>query len=84
MLPFLLCWKVLILLTLYRSPFQLNDEFDNFISKFEDNLFSITSKKLFLTCILGGFNAKSSGWRVHIESSTESLTSYSVLTKVIN
>ena len=43
--------KSVILSTLYRSPspFQFTDEFDNFLSKFEDNLFSIISKKPF-TC----------------------------------
>ena len=35
--------KSVILSTLYRSLSQLTDEFDNFLSKLEDNLFYIIS-----------------------------------------
>ena len=41
--------KSVILSTLCRSPSQSTNKFDNFLSKFEDNLFSITLKKPFLT-----------------------------------
>ena len=51
--------KLSNLSTLYRSPSQSTDEFVNFLSKFEDSLFSTLSKKPLLTCILGGLNAKS-------------------------
>ena len=71
--------------TLYRPPSQSTDEFDNFLSKFKDNLFSIISKKPFLTCSLADFNGKSSGWCVNDKSfpeglQIEPLTSYYGLT----
>ena len=68
--------KSVILSTLYRSPSQSTDEFDNFFSKFEDNLFSIISKKPFLTCILGDVNAKSFIWCVNDKSSPKCLSYY--------
>ena len=44
--------KSAILSTLQRLVFQFTDEFDNFLSKFEENLFSIISKKNFLNVFL--------------------------------
>ena len=48
--------KSMILSTLYRSRSQSTDEFENFLSEFEDKLFSIISQKPVLTCILGNIN----------------------------
>ena len=61
--------KSVILSTLCRSPSQSTDEFDNSLSKFEENLFSIKLKKPFLTCILSDFNAKSSRCCANFKSS---------------
>ena len=81
--------KSVILTTLYRTSSQSTDEFNNFLSKFEDNSFLIISKKNFLTYILVDYNAMSSQWCLNNKSSPEnlqieSLTSYYGLTQVIN
>ena len=65
--------KSVLLSSLNRSPSQSTDEFHNFLSKFEDNLFSIISKKPFLTCFLGNFNVKSSRWCVDEKSLPKAL-----------
>ena len=62
---------------LYRSSSQSADEFDNFLSKFEDNFFSIMPSHKSSRCCV---NDKSPPGCVQIES----LTSYYGLTQVIN
>ena len=47
---------------LYRSPSQTQDEFETFLKNFELNLDKIHENNLFMTVVLGGFNAKSSNW----------------------
>ena len=54
--------KLCNLITLYRSPNQCQDDLESFINNFELNLDSIRTNNLFLTVILGHFNAKSSLW----------------------
>ena len=49
-------------LSLYRSPSQTKDEFENFIKNFELNLEHIASKSPFLILVLGDFNARMQGW----------------------
>ena len=45
--------------SLYRSPSQTKDEFENFIKNLEINLEHIANKSPFL---LGNFNARMQGW----------------------
>ena len=77
-----------VLWPLHRSPYQSIDAFNNLLSKFEDNLISIISKKPIITCIVIDFNAKSSTRCVndtlsHEGLEIESLTFYHGLTQVI-
>ena len=44
--------------SLYRSPSQTKDEFENFIKNLELNLEHIANKSPFLIVVLGDFNAK--------------------------
>ena len=50
------------IVSLYRSPSQSADEFDNFLNKLNLTMESITQKNPFLTVVTGDFNASSSKW----------------------
>ena len=50
--------------SLYRSPGQTKDEFENFIKNLELNLEHIANKSPFLIVELGDFNARIQGWLV--------------------
>ena len=54
--------KLCTIVSLYRSPSQSADEFDNFLNKLNLTIESITQKNPFLTVAIGDFNAKSSKW----------------------
>ena len=54
--------KLYVLVALYRSPSQSQNEFSNFITNLESTLQAITLKKPFLTMVLGDFNAKNKPW----------------------
>ena len=54
--------KLCMLVALYWSPDQSYDEFSNVVTNFESTLHAITLKKLFLTMLLGDFNAKNKLW----------------------
>ena len=60
-----------ILMTLYRSPSQSNDEFDNFMTNFELTLDVINNMDPFLFIVLGDFNAKSCNWKKTDKSTSE-------------
>ena len=47
--------------SLYRSPSQTKDEFENFIKNLELNLEHIANKSPFLIVVLGDFNARMQG-----------------------
>ena len=51
--------KLCTIVSLYRSPSQSADEFDNFLNKLNLTIESITQKNPFLTVAIGDFNAKS-------------------------
>ena len=51
-----------MLVTLYRLPNQSHNEFSSFITNLESTLQAITLRKLFLTMVLGDFNAKNKLW----------------------
>ena len=54
--------KFCTIVSLYRSPSQSADEFDNFLNKLNLTMESITQKNPFLTVVIGDFNARSSKW----------------------
>ena len=49
-------------ISLYRSPSQTKDEFENFIKNLELNLVHIANKSPFLIVVLEDFNARKRGW----------------------
>ena len=50
------------IVSLYRSPSQSANEFENFLNKLNLTMESIIQKSSFLTVVIGDFNAKSSKW----------------------
>ena len=48
--------------SLYRSPSQTKDEFENFIKNLELNLEHIANKSPFLIVVVGDFNARMQDW----------------------
>ena len=54
--------KLCNFISLYRSPSQSSDEFENFVYDFDLTLEALTQKNLFLTVIIGDFNAKFNKW----------------------
>ena len=61
------------IVSLYRSPSQSADEFDNFLNKLNLTVESITQKNPFLTAVIGNFNAKSSKWWIDDKATQEAL-----------
>ena len=49
-------------ISLYRSPSQTKDEFENLIKNFELNVEHIVNKSPFLIVVLDDFNARIQGW----------------------
>ena len=77
------------IISLYRSPSQSTDEFDEFISNLEQTLNDISSLNPSFMMILGDFNAKSSSWYSKDITSPEgfrieSLTSFYSFTQIIS
>ena len=77
------------IVSLYRSPSQSADEFDNFLNKLNLTMESITQKNLFLTVFIGDFNASSSKcWTDDIATleglKIENMLSQFSLSKVFN
>ena len=65
--------KLCTILSLYRSPSQSADEFDNFLNNLNLTMESITQKNLFLTVVIGDFNARSSKWWTDDKTTREGL-----------
>ena len=57
-----LCVTLCAAVSLYRSPSQSADEFDNFLNKLNLTMESIIQKNPFLTVVIGDFNVSSSKW----------------------
>ena len=49
-------------ISLYRSPSQCSDEFENFVYNLDLTLDALIQKNPFLTVMIGGFNAKFNKW----------------------
>ena len=54
--------KLCTIVSLYRSPSQSADEFDNSLSKLNLTMESITQQNPVLTVVIGDFNFRSSKW----------------------
>ena len=54
--------KLCNFISLYRSPSQSSDEFENFVYKLDLTLEVFAQKNLFLTVIIGDLNAKVNKW----------------------
>ena len=54
--------KLCNFISLYRSPSQSSDEFENFVYNLDLSLQALTQKNPFLTVIIGDFNAKFNKW----------------------
>ena len=66
------------IVSLYRSPSQNNDEFDEFLKNFEFLLDNVFDNQPQFVIILGDFNAKLSNWRAEDISSYEGIKLESV------
>ena len=55
-------YKLCNFISLYRSPRQSSDEFENFVYNLDLTLEALTQKNPFLTVIIGDFNVKYSKW----------------------
>ena len=81
--------KKVIVSVIYRSPSQSTDEFDSFLSNFENFLNDINKRKPSLSVVTGDFNSRSSSWwskdtNTIEELKTFSLTSSNGVTQLIN
>ena len=65
--------KLCTIVSLYRSPSQSADEFNNFLNKLNLTMESITQKNPFLTVVIGDFNARSSKWCIDDKTTQEGL-----------
>ena len=63
--------KLCNFISLYRSPSQSSDEFENFVYNLDLTLEALTQKNPFLTVIIGDFNTKFNKW-----CSTDKTTPY--------
>ena len=52
----------MFIVTLYRSPSQNDNEFDEFLCSFECVIDHINQSKPYFVLITGDFNARSSSW----------------------
>ena len=59
--------------TVYRSPGQNSDEFKPFLSNFEFLLQDIFNGNLYLTLLLGDYNARNTKWWHHDITTTEGI-----------
>ena len=60
-------------MSLYRSPSQSADEFENFLNKLNLTMESITKINPFLTAAIGDFNARTSKWWTDDKTTQEDL-----------
>ena len=65
--------KLFTIVSLYRSPSQSADEYENFLNKLNLTMESITQKNPFLTVVIGEVNARSSKWWMDDKATQEGL-----------
>ena len=71
--------KKVIVSVIYRSPSQSTDEFDSFLSNFENFLNDINKRKPSLSAVTGDFNSRSSSWRSKDTDTIEGLKLLSLI-----
>ena len=81
--------KLCTITSLYRSPSQTANEFDNFLNNLNLTLESVIQRNPFLTVVIGHFNARSSKWWSHDKTTQEGirlekLFSQYALSQVVN
>ena len=69
-------------ITFYRSPSQISNDFQSFISNLEKPLININSFDPHLVTLLGDFNAKSKSWSVNDTTTEEECTILENLTSL--
>ena len=70
--------KKVIVSVIYRSPSQNTDEFDSFLSNFENFLNDINKRKPSLSVVTGDFNSRSSSWWSKDANAIEGLKLFSL------
>ena len=65
--------KLCSITSLYRSPSQTADEFDNFLNNLSLTLESVIQRNPLLTVVIGDFNARSSKWWSHDKTTKEGI-----------
>ena len=63
--------KTCNLFSLYRSPNQSENDFQNFCDNFELTLDAVSATNLFLVAVNGDFNAKCSNWYIDDKTTFE-------------
>ena len=81
--------KICNFVSLYRSPNQSEDDFENFCKNFELTLDAVSAANPFLIVAIGDFNAKSNNWYIgdtttFEDSKIEVITSQFGLKQIIN
>ena len=81
--------KICNFVSLYRSPNQSEDDFENFCNNFELTLDAVSATNPFLIVTIGDFNTKSSNWytgdtNTSEGSKIEAITSQFGLQQIIN
>ena len=81
--------KICKFVSLYRSPKQSEDDFENFCNNFEVTVDAVSAANPFLSVAIGDFNAKSSNWytgdtTTFEGSKIEAITSQFGLRQIIN
>ena len=66
--------KKIFIVTLYRSPSQSTDEFDEFLRGFEDVIDYINQCNPYFTLITGDFNARCNRWWENDSNNTEGVS----------
>ena len=90
-----ICYEIMIsnklsnFISIYRSPSQSGDEFEEFVYILDLTLEALTQKNPFLTVVIGDFNAKFSKWCSTDKTTPErakldNLTSQYGLTQLLN
>ena len=69
------------IVSLYKSPSQSADEFENFKNKLNLAIESITQNNPFLTVVIGNFNARSSKWWTDDKTTQESIKTENLLSQ---
>ena len=81
--------KICKFVSLYRSPSQTSDDFENFTDNFELTLDTLAESNSDLVAVLGDLDIKSNNWYINDKPTTECakiefVTSQFVLHQIIN